>query len=252
MLYLPGMEDLRLIEIQKENLTGLPQLMRSLDRRRQKFILFIDDLVLDQDDKTYSSLKTILEGSLEKRPSNVVIYATSNRRHLVRQNFSDRGKDEVDAFETIAEKTALAERWPAHSLSHDEPGFLSGSCGLSGRPGGHPDGNGRTPRQSHDLGDPSLRPDTPGGKTVYCQLRRVSPFARNLNRARDQQSRALPFLVYPMVSAGSADLHDPSVGIGQPAPLDPGQHAIQPLSDLPNLVIVDRHLLVLHGQLADG
>lgn len=111
MLYLPGMEDLRLIEIQKENLTGLPQLMRSLDRRRQKFILFIDDLAFDQDDKTYSSLKTILEGSLEKRPSNVVIYATSNRRHLVRQNFSDRGKDEVDAFETIAEKTALAERF---------------------------------------------------------------------------------------------------------------------------------------------
>jgi len=111
MLYLPGMEDLRLIEIQKENLTGLPRLMRSLGARRQKFILFIDDLAFDQDDKTYSSLKTILEGSLEKRPSNVVIYATSNRRHLVRQNFSDRGNDEVDAAETISEKTALAERF---------------------------------------------------------------------------------------------------------------------------------------------
>ena len=111
MLYLPGMEDLRLIEIQKENLTGLPQLMRSLGGRRQKFILFIDDLAFDQDDKTYSSLKTILEGSLEKRPVNVAIYATSNRRHLVRQNFSDRGSDEVDAAETISEKTALAERF---------------------------------------------------------------------------------------------------------------------------------------------
>ena len=110
MLYLPGMEDLRLIEIQKENLTGLPQLMRSLRDKRQKFILFIDDLAFDQDDKTYSSMKTILEGSLEKRPANVVIYATSNRRHLVRQNFSDRGNDEVDASETIAEKTALAEQ----------------------------------------------------------------------------------------------------------------------------------------------
>lgn len=111
MLYLPGMEDLRLIEIQKENLTGLPSLIRSLGGRRQKFILFIDDLAFDQDDKTYSSLKTILEGGLEKRPANVAIYATSNRRHLVRQNFSDRGADEVDAFETIAEKTALAERF---------------------------------------------------------------------------------------------------------------------------------------------
>ena len=111
MLYLPGMEDLRLIEIQKENITGLPSLMRSLKGLRQKFILFIDDLAFDQDDKTYSSMKTILEGSLEKRPANVAIYATSNRRHLVRQTFSERAGEEVDTFETISEKTALAERF---------------------------------------------------------------------------------------------------------------------------------------------
>ena len=111
MLYLPGMENLRLIEIQKENLVGMPRLIRSLAGRRQSFILFIDDLAFDQDDKTYSSLKTILEGGLEKRPLNVAIYATSNRRHLVRQTFSDRAVDEVDAFETISEKTALAERF---------------------------------------------------------------------------------------------------------------------------------------------
>ena len=111
MLYLPGMENLRLIEIQKENLVGMPRLIRSLAGRRQSFILFIDDLAFDQDDKTYSSLKTILEGGLEKRPVNVAIYATSNRRHLVRQTFSDRAGDEVDAFETISEKTALAERF---------------------------------------------------------------------------------------------------------------------------------------------
>ena len=111
MLYLPGMEDLRLIEVEKENLTGMPELIRSLAPRRQKFILFIDDLAFDQDDKTYSSLKTILEGTLEKRPVNVCICATSNRRHLVRQTFADRAGDEVDAFETISEKTALAERF---------------------------------------------------------------------------------------------------------------------------------------------
>ena len=111
MLYLPGMENLRLIEIQKENLVGMPRLIRSLAGRRQSFILFIDDLAFDQDDKTYSSLKTILEGGLEKRPLNVAIYATSNRRHLVRQTFSDRAGDEVDASETIQEKTSLAERF---------------------------------------------------------------------------------------------------------------------------------------------
>ena len=127
MLYLPGMEDLRLIEIQKENLTGLPSLIRSLAGRRQKFILFIDDLAFDQDDRTYSSMKTILEGSLEKRPVNVAIYATSNRRHLVRQTFADRAGDEVDTFETISEKTALAERFGLRIpyLTMNKAGYLA-------------------------------------------------------------------------------------------------------------------------------
>ena len=127
MLYLPGMEDLRLIEIQKENLTGLPSLIRSLSHRRQKFILFIDDLAFDQDDNTYSSMKTILEGSLEKRPDNVAIYATSNRRPLVRQTFSDRAGDEVDTFETISEKTALAERFGLRIpyLTMNRDGYLA-------------------------------------------------------------------------------------------------------------------------------
>lgn len=111
MLYLPGFGDLRLIEVQKEGLAGMPSLIRTLAGRRQKFILFIDDLAFDQDDNTYSVMKTILEGGLERRPANVAIYATSNRRHLVRQSFSDRAGDEVDAFETISEKTALAERF---------------------------------------------------------------------------------------------------------------------------------------------
>lgn len=111
LLSIPGFEDLRLIEIQKEALGDLPRLIRTLAGRRRKFILFIDDLAFDQDDRTYSVLKTILEGGLERRPANVAIYATSNRRHLVRQTFSDRAGDEVDAFETITEKTSLSERF---------------------------------------------------------------------------------------------------------------------------------------------
>ena len=111
MLYIPGFEALRLIEVQKNCLHGLPRLIRSLEGRKQKFILFIDDLAFDQDDDTYSALKTILEGGLERRPANVAIYATSNRRHLVRQTFAERAGDEVDTFETISEKTALAQRF---------------------------------------------------------------------------------------------------------------------------------------------
>ena len=111
LLSLPGTEGLRLIEVQKEGMADMPRLIRALAGRKLKFILFIDDLTFDQDDKTYSAMKTILEGGLERRPDNVAIYATSNRRHLVRQTFSDRAGDEVDAVETIQEKTSLAERF---------------------------------------------------------------------------------------------------------------------------------------------
>ena len=111
LLTLPGFEALRLIEVQKEGLADMPRLIRTLAGRRPKFILFIDDLAFDQDDKTYSSMKTILEGGLERRPANVAIYATSNRRRLVRQTFSDRTGDEVDVMETIQEKTSLSDRF---------------------------------------------------------------------------------------------------------------------------------------------
>lgn len=111
LLSVPGFDELRLIEVRKEELGDLPNLIRMLAPRRQKFILFIDDLAFDQDDRTYSVLKTILEGGLERRPANVAVYATSNRRHLVRQTFSDRAGDEVDRGETIAEKTSLSERF---------------------------------------------------------------------------------------------------------------------------------------------
>ena len=111
LLSVPDFGNLRLIEVQKEGLRDMPALIRSLRGRQQKFILFIDDLAFDQDDNTYSVVKTILEGGLEKRPDNVTIYATSNRRLLVRQTFSDRAGDEVDIRETIAEKTALSDRF---------------------------------------------------------------------------------------------------------------------------------------------
>ena len=111
LLSVPDFGNRRLIAVQKEGLRDMPALIRSLRGRQQKFILFIDDLAFDQDDNTYSVVKTILEGGLEKRPDNVAIYATSNRRLLVRQTFSDRAGDEVDIRETIAEKTALSDRF---------------------------------------------------------------------------------------------------------------------------------------------
>ncbi|MGM9605920.1 MAG: ATP-binding protein [Oscillospiraceae bacterium] len=133
LLAVEGFDDLRIIELQKEGLTDMPALIRQLRDRRQKFILFIDDLAFDQDDRTYSVLKTILEGGLEPRPANVAIYATSNRRNLVRQTFSDRAGDEVDISETIQEKTALADRFGLRVayLPLNKPEFLALVDGLA-------------------------------------------------------------------------------------------------------------------------
>ena len=133
LLAVEGFDDLRIIELQKEGLTDMPALIRQLRDRRQKFILFIDDLAFDQDDRTYSVLKTILEGGLEPRPANVAIYATSNRRNLVRQTFSDRAGDEVDISETIQEKTALADRFGLRVayLPLNKPEFLNLVDGLA-------------------------------------------------------------------------------------------------------------------------
>ncbi len=137
LLTLPGMDDLRIIEADKENLGGLPALIRSLRGRRQKFILFIDDLAFDRDDPTYSVLKTILEGGMERRPDNVAVYATSNRRHLVRQTISERAGDEMDRSETIREKTSLADRFGLRVLFQglSKAEFLSLVDMLAGRRG---------------------------------------------------------------------------------------------------------------------
>lgn len=111
LLKVPDFGDLRIIQMDKQQLEDIPALMRRLTGLRQKFILFIDDLSFETADVGYSVLKTVLEGSIEKRPANVVIYATSNRRHLMRETFSERGDDEINIRESIEERTALSERF---------------------------------------------------------------------------------------------------------------------------------------------
>ncbi len=137
LLSIPDFQELRIVELQKENLKDMSQLIRLLRPHRQKFILFIDDLSFDKDDQTYSLLKTILEGGLEKHPSNMAIYATSNRRQLMRQTFSDRQGDEVDASETVQEKTALSDRFGLRVsfLSLNKEEFLELVDALAAREG---------------------------------------------------------------------------------------------------------------------
>ncbi|MBQ8687547.1 MAG: ATP-binding protein [Ruminococcus sp.] len=102
-------EGLRLIELTKDQLCFIPQIMDRLCRNPLKFILFIDDLTFSEDDPNFGTLKATLEGSISARMKNTVIYATSNRRHLVKETFDD-GSDKHEN-DTIQERISLSERF---------------------------------------------------------------------------------------------------------------------------------------------
>lgn len=102
---------LRILEIRKEQLHAIPAIVDELSQNPLKFILFIDDLSFVKDDDNFSALKAILEGSVSAKSSNVVIYATSNRRHLVKEKFSDREGDDVHRNDTMQEIISLSERF---------------------------------------------------------------------------------------------------------------------------------------------
>lgn len=102
---------LRLIEIRKNQLLLLPKVMGAISKNPLKFILFIDDLSFNQSDDQFSMLKAMLEGSACARAGNAVIYATSNRRHIVRETFSDREGDEIHKNDTVQETLSLSERF---------------------------------------------------------------------------------------------------------------------------------------------
>ncbi len=104
-------QGLRLIEIKKSQLQSIPTLIEELASNPLKFILFIDDLSFAEDDGDFATLKAILEGSAAARTKNIVIYATSNRRHLVRTTFSAREGDEIHLNETIEETISLSARF---------------------------------------------------------------------------------------------------------------------------------------------
>ena len=102
-------DGLRLIELNKDQLCYIPQIMDHLCRNPLKFILFIDDLTFSEDDPNFGTLKATLEGSIAARMRNTVIYATSNRRHLVKETFDD-GSDK-HSNDTVQERISLSERF---------------------------------------------------------------------------------------------------------------------------------------------
>ena len=104
-------EGLRLIEVKKNQLYQIPDLVETLSANPLKFILFIDDLSFSTNDNDFAALKAILEGSVSSRSSNLAVYATSNRRHLVKETFSDREGDEIHLADTMQELMSLSARF---------------------------------------------------------------------------------------------------------------------------------------------
>lgn len=111
LIHIFGSKGLRLIEISKHDILNLQRVIHKIRGRGQKFIIFIDDLSFEENETEYKELKALLEGSIEKPPENVLVYATSNRKNLIREYFSDREADEVGTMETYQEKLSLADRF---------------------------------------------------------------------------------------------------------------------------------------------
>jgi predicted AAA+ superfamily ATPase len=117
--------ELKLVEIHREDIESLPALMSLLRGARDRFIVFCDDLSFDADDTSYKSLKAVLEGGIEGRPDNVILYATSNRRHLMaREMVENERATAINPGEAVEEKVSLSDRFGLwlgfHRCSQDE------------------------------------------------------------------------------------------------------------------------------------
>ena len=115
---------LRIIEIYKHQFRDIPDITEKLRRRNYKFILFIDDLSFEENESEYKYLKAVIEGGIEMRPDNILIYATSNRRHIVREIWKDRDDMEhngdIHRSDTVEEKLSLASRFGI-ALNYSSP-----------------------------------------------------------------------------------------------------------------------------------
>jgi len=116
---------LKLVEIHREDIESLPDLMATLRGAPQRFLVFCDDLSFDAEDTSYKSLKTMLEGGIEGRPENVIFYATSNRRHLMaREMMENERSTAINPGEAVEEKVSLSDRFGLwlgfHRCSQDE------------------------------------------------------------------------------------------------------------------------------------
>lgn len=105
-------DGLRMVEVYKHQFIALPQIINELQNRNYKFVIFMDDLSFEEFEVEYKYLKAVIEGGLEKKPDNILIYATSNRRHLIKETWNDRNHDqEINNNDAKQEKLSLVSRF---------------------------------------------------------------------------------------------------------------------------------------------
>jgi uncharacterized protein len=132
---------LRLVEVPKEDLGALPRVLETLRARAPRFVIFVDDLSFEENEVEYKALKALLEGRVEEPPGNVRVYATSNRRNLIRERFSERDEggagDDVHARDTMQEKLSLSARFGLRVTfpTPDQRQYLEIVAGLARRRG---------------------------------------------------------------------------------------------------------------------
>ncbi|MBL8560764.1 MAG: ATP-binding protein [Gemmobacter sp.] len=130
--------DLKLVELSREDLPSVSRLLAVLRQAKARFVLFCDDLSFSHDDQHYKSLKAVLDGGLEGRPENVILYATSNRRHLMpRDMIENERSTAINPWEAVEEKVSLSDRFGLwlgfHPCSQDEYlAMIDGYCAAHG------------------------------------------------------------------------------------------------------------------------
>ncbi len=117
--------DLKIVELQRDDLSSVPRLLDILKKAPYQFLLFCDDLSFSHDDQHYKSLKAVLDGGIQGRPKNVLFYATSNRRHLMpREMIDNENSTAINPSEAVEEKVSLSDRFGLwlgfHPCSQDE------------------------------------------------------------------------------------------------------------------------------------
>lgn len=131
-------QDLKLVELQREDLGSVARLLNLLRASDRRFVLFCDDLSFSHDDQHYKSLKAVLDGGIEGRPDNVLFYATSNRRHLMpRDMIENERSSAINPSEAVEEKVSLSDRFGLwlgfHPCSQDEYlEMIRGYCSAHG------------------------------------------------------------------------------------------------------------------------